>query len=97
MLMLKTDKPQRIEVAACKQCNAIWFDQPTYDSLPELAYDAMNSMPMQTTEIIAMERLEELKKRMEQERKQARRKKLLHRPPNQSRDPNSEPPNRPAS
>jgi hypothetical protein len=34
---------------------------------------------MQTTEIIAMERLKELKERMEAERKQGRKKKLLHR------------------
>jgi hypothetical protein len=64
---------------ACRACHVVWFDEPTYLSLPELAFDRTNFMPMQTTEIIAMERLEELKKRMEEERKQARKKKPLHR------------------
>jgi len=91
MLAVSSQEPQ-IEVDACKACNAVWFDEPTYQSLPELAFDGTNFMPMQTTEIIAMERLEELKQRIEEERKQARRKKPLHRIPKPGKDDRSEHP-----
>ncbi|MGH7867994.1 MAG: zf-TFIIB domain-containing protein [Candidatus Dormibacteraceae bacterium] len=91
MLTVNSQEPQ-MEVDACSACNAVWFDEPTYQSLGELAFDGTNFMPMQTTEIIAMERLEELKKRMEEERKQARRKKPLHRIPKPGKDDPSEHP-----
>ena len=68
-----------LELDACRKCNVVWFDGPTYDSLPELAIDGTNFIRMQSTEIVAMERLEDLKKRMEEERKQSRKKKALHR------------------
>ena len=79
-LMLAVNSPEPpLELEACKACNAVWFDAPTYESLPELAFDSTSFRPMQATEIIAMERLKELKKRQEAERKQARKKKPLHR------------------
>jgi Zn-finger nucleic acid-binding protein len=81
-----------LELDACRKCNVVWFDGPTYDSLPELAIEGTNSIRMQATEIIAMERLEELKKRMEEERKQARKKKPLHRIAEPRKDGRSENP-----
>jgi Zn-finger nucleic acid-binding protein len=78
MVVVNSQEPV-LELDACRTCNAVWFDDPTYESLPELAFEATNSMAMQATEIIAMERLKELKERQEAERKQARKKKRLHR------------------
>jgi Zn-finger nucleic acid-binding protein len=78
MLAVNSQEP-RLDLDACRSCNVVWFDAPTYESLPELAFGATNSITMQVTEIIAKERLEELKQRMEQERKQGRKKKLSHR------------------
>jgi Zn-finger nucleic acid-binding protein len=78
MLLVNSQEPP-LELEACRACNAVWFDGPTYESLPELAFDSTNFRPMQATEIIAMERLEALKKRQEAERKQARRRKPWHR------------------
>lgn len=79
MLVVNSQAPV-LELDACKPCSAVWFDEPTYQSLPELAFDATNSRAMQATEIIALERLAELKQRLEAERKAARKKKPLHRP-----------------
>jgi Zn-finger nucleic acid-binding protein len=78
MLMLNTQEPP-LELEACRACGAVWFDSPTYESLPQLTLETTNSIPMQATEIIAMERLRELKEREEAERKQARKKRPLHR------------------
>ena len=79
MLVVHAEQPP-LELDACRNCNAVWFDQPTYDSLPQLTLETLNSRTMQATEIIALERLEELKKKMEEERKAARKKKrILHR------------------
>ena len=80
MQVVNSQEPP-LELDTCKACNAVWFDGPTYESLPRLAIEGTNFLRMQATEIIAMERLEELKKRMEEERKQARKKKKrpLHR------------------
>ena len=85
MLVVNSQEPL-LELDVCKSCNAVWFDGPTYESLPELAFDATSSIPMQATEIIAMERLKELKRRQEAERKQARKKKRLRRVSGTSQD-----------
>ena len=76
MLALASEAPP-LALDACKACNAVWFDGPTYESLPELALDSTSLRSMQATEIIAMERLKELKERQEAERKQ--KKKPPHR------------------
>jgi Zn-finger nucleic acid-binding protein len=68
-----------LELDACPACNTVWFDRPTYESLPELTLETTNSIPMQATEIIAIERLKELKAREEEERKRAKKRKRLHR------------------
>ena len=79
MLVVNAEQPP-LELDACRNCNAVWFDQPTYDSLPQLTLETLNSRTSQATEIIALERLEELKKKMEEERKAPRKKKqVLHR------------------
>lgn len=66
-----------IQLDACRTCNAVWFDEPTYASLPELAFESTSFLSMQSTEVLALERLRELKERQAAERKQSRRKKPL--------------------
>jgi Zn-finger nucleic acid-binding protein len=78
MLVVNSQEPP-LELDACKACNTVWFDEPTYESLPELAFESTSFLPMQATEIIAMERLKVLKERQEAKLKQARKKKPLHR------------------
>ena len=78
MMVVNTQTPP-LELEACRACSAVWFDLPTYESLPELTTETTNSIPMQVTEIIAMNRLRELKEREEEERLQAEKKKRLHR------------------
>ena len=78
MLVLKTQEPP-LDLDACRACNTVWFDGPTYEALPQLAFENINSIALQATEIIAMERLKELKQRECEEREQARKKKRLHR------------------
>jgi Zn-finger nucleic acid-binding protein len=78
MWVVNSQEP-RLELEACKSCNAVWFDAPTYESLPELSFESTSTMATQVTELIAMDRLEKLKKRMEEERKKERKKKTLKR------------------
>src|SRR5207302_5745662 len=62
MSLLHTHSPP-LNLDACRGCNAVWFDEPTYQSLPQLTFENTNSVQMQATEIIALERLRELKER----------------------------------
>lgn len=78
MLLVSAQDPA-LELEACRSCNAVWFDRPTYESLPQLTLETINSIPMQATELIALERLKELKERQEKERKRARKQNPLHR------------------
>ena len=78
MLVLNMQEPP-LELEACRACNAVWFDAPTYASLPQLAFESTGSIAMQATELIALQRLKELKEHQEQERKEAKKKKRLHR------------------
>jgi ribosomal protein L37AE/L43A len=65
MLVLNTQEPP-LELDACRACNSVWFDGPTYEALPQLSFETTNSIALQATEIIAMERLTELKEREEE-------------------------------
>ena len=85
MVVLNTQEPP-LELDACRTCSVVWFDAPTYESLPQLTIETTDSIPMQATEIIAMNRLRELKEREEAEREQARKKKRLHRHPTPRKD-----------
>ena len=78
MLVLITVEPP-LALDACRACSTVWFDCPTYDALPQLAFENSNSIALEATEIIAMERLKELKPREQAEGEQARKKKRLHR------------------
>lgn len=78
MLSLSMQEPP-LELEACRGCNAVWFDAPTYASLPQLAFESTSMIAMQATELIALERLKELKERQERKRKEAKKKKHLHR------------------
>src|SRR5258706_8305045 len=55
MSVLITREPP-LELAACRACNMVWFDSPTYESLPQLTTETTNSIAMQATEILAVNR-----------------------------------------
>ena len=74
MLRIQTEQPPLV-LEACRSCSVIWLDDPTYESLPQLTCETLNSRAMQATEIIALQRLQDLKKRMEQERREVRKKR----------------------
>lgn len=78
MLVINTEDPQ-LQLDACKGCSVVWFDGPSYELMPQLALGATNALAMQATEIIAMDHLQELKRREEEARKQAKRKKSARR------------------
>ena len=78
MMPVKSQEPL-LELESCRACAVVWFDQPTYESLPQLTDETMNSRRMQATEIIALNRLKELKEKEEAERERQRKKKPRHR------------------
>ena len=78
MLVINTQEPL-LALESCRACSVVWFDLPTYESLPQLTSETTNSIPMQATEIIALNRLKELKKREEEERRREKEKKRLPR------------------
>jgi Zn-finger nucleic acid-binding protein len=86
MLLVNSQEPP-LQLDGCSSCNAVWFDAPTYESLPELAFDSTNFRQMQATEIIATQRLREFNEREEEERKKARKKKLWRRTPETGEPP----------
>ncbi len=78
MLIAQTEDPP-LQLDACRSCNVVWLDFPTYESLPQLTVETMNSIPMQATEIIAITRLQELKAKMAAEEELEKKKKRRHR------------------
>jgi Zn-finger nucleic acid-binding protein len=78
MLVVNTPEPP-LELDACRNCSTVWFDNPTYESLPQLTFETTNSIQMQATEIIALNRLKELKEKEQAERREARKRKRLYR------------------
>jgi Zn-finger nucleic acid-binding protein len=78
MLVVNAQEPP-LELESCRACAAVWFDLPTYEALPQLTVETTNSIPMQATEIIALNRLKELKALEEEERKREKRRKKLRR------------------
>jgi len=78
MLTIGTQEPF-LELDSCRACAVVWLDFPTYESLPQLTLETTNSIPMQATEIIALNRLKELKAREEEERKRAKEQKKRRR------------------
>lgn len=78
MLIINTEEPH-LELDACKGCNVVWIDGPSYELMPQLAIGGTNALAMQATEIVAMDHLQELKRRQEEAHKQAKRKKSARR------------------
>lgn len=66
-----TEPPLAVE--GCRPCNAIWFDAPTYETLPEGVGESTNALSLLATEIFAENKLKELKER--EAREEAERKK----------------------
>ena len=71
MLVIQIQEPP-LELDACLPCSVVWFDAPTYEAFPEGAAETTSSLALQATEIVAMNRLRELKER-EQEREEEER------------------------
>src|SRR4051812_17690632 len=46
MLVLNSQEPP-LELDACRPCNTVWFDGPTYEALPQLTSENMNSIALQ--------------------------------------------------
>ena len=78
MTLVKSQEPL-LELEACPACSVAWFDLPTYESLPQLTNETLNSRQMQATEIIALTRLKELKEKEEAEREEEKKKKRRRR------------------
>jgi len=78
MLAIASQEPA-LELEACRPCSVVWFDLPTYESLPQLTIETTNSVSMQATEIIALNRLKELKAREAEDRRREKEKKRLYR------------------
>ena len=68
-----------LELESCRTCSVVWFDLPTYESLPQLTVETTNSISMQATEIIAFNRLRELKEREAEEKRREKKKRRSHR------------------
>ena len=69
-----------MELDGCRPCNAVWFDAPTYETMPEGSAETTNSLPSLATEVFAEIRLKEMKDREareEAERKKVRKKRGL--------------------
>jgi len=75
-----TSPEPKLELDACRACNLIWFDAPTYETLPEGAAETLHSITADATEIIAVQRLKEQQQREAAEQKRGRKKKLLRSP-----------------
>lgn len=73
MVVIQTQEPP-LELDACRPCSVVWFDAPTYETLPEGTVETTSSLAMQATEVVALNRLRELKER-EKEREEEERKK----------------------
>ena len=77
MMVVNVSEPL-LELEGCLPCNAVWFDAPTYETMPEGSAESTNSLPSLATELFAEMRLKELKEREareEAERKKARKKR----------------------
>lgn len=78
MLAVSAQEPA-MELDACRPCSVVWFDAPTYETLPEGTVETTSSLVMQATEVVALNRLRELKEREkareEEERKKKKRKR----------------------
>lgn len=64
-----------IEVDMCRKCNVVWFDEPTYKSLPELGLEGTNSMLIRGAEVLATQRLDHLNRAMEEDEAKRKGKK----------------------
>jgi len=72
MWRINVPEPQ-LELDACRACNLIWFDAPSYEMLPEGAAETLHTITADATEILALQRLKELKQREEAERKRKKK------------------------
>lgn len=70
----------KLGLDACRACNLVWFDAPTYETLPEGAAETLLTITADATEILAIQRLKEQQQREAAEHKRGRKKKPLPSP-----------------
>jgi len=64
----------KLELDTCRACNLIWFDAPSYETLPEGAAETLHTITADATEIIAVQRLKEQQREAAEEQKRGRKK-----------------------
>lgn len=64
-----------LEVDGCRPCNAIWFDAPTYELLPEGTAETTNALPLLAAEIFGENKLKEQQEREEHEEAEQKKKR----------------------
>jgi Zn-finger nucleic acid-binding protein len=74
MWLIELPEP-KLELDACRACNLVWFDAPSYETLPEGAAETLHAITAEATEILAIQRLKEQKQREEAEQKRNRKRK----------------------
>ena len=75
MMVIQIQEP-RAALDGCEPCKMIWFDAPTYETVPEGAVETMNTLPALLTEQLAMERLKEFNARQEAAKKKSKKKSV---------------------
>ena len=68
-----------LQVEACRACSVLWFDAPSFGSLPQIGFDSTSTLAMASTDILAMNRLKDFNTREEAAQKEARKKKGFRR------------------
>lgn len=66
-----------LEVDGCRPCNAVWFDAPSYELLPEGTAETTNALPLLATEVFGENKLKELKEREAREEAERKKKRKL--------------------
>jgi Zn-finger nucleic acid-binding protein len=70
----------KLELDTCRACNLVWFDAPTYETLPEGAAETLHTITADATEIVAVQRLKEQQQREAAEQKRGRKKMPMQSP-----------------
>ncbi|MDB6112997.1 MAG: rhomboid family serine protease [Pedosphaera sp.] len=66
-----------MELDGCRPCNLVWFEQQQYEAVPEGAAEIVGTLSALATEMLAMQRLKELKEREAAEKVAEKKRKSL--------------------
>ena len=79
MITLSMQEPL-LQIEACQPCSILWFDAPSFATLPQIGVGSTSTLTTQVIDILAMTRLKEFNERQEAERKQAKKRKRFGTP-----------------